>query len=83
MEAITHKNISEKIKQIPEYLSDELSDFVDYLLFKKEKDWAENLSESEKKSIEQGLDDIRNGRIHSHESVMEEISECIKSKKND
>lgn len=83
MEAITHKTISDKIKQIPDYLSDELSDFVDYLLFKKEKDWAENLSEEEKNSIEQGLDDIKNGRVHSHESVMDEISEYIKSRKND
>ncbi|WP_262150515.1 hypothetical protein [Chryseobacterium foetidum] len=81
MEAITHKTISDKIKQIPDYLSDELSDFVDYLLFKKEKDWAENLSEEEKNSNEQGLDDINNGRIHSHESVMDEISEYIKSRK--
>ncbi|KQS90231.1 hypothetical protein [Chryseobacterium sp. Leaf394] len=60
-----------------------MSDFVDYLLFKKEKDWAENLSEEEKNSIEQGLEDIKNGRLHSHESVMDEISEYIKSGKND
>lgn len=55
MEAITHKTISDKIKQIPDYLSDELSDFVDYLLFKKEKDWAENLSEKEKTALSRDL----------------------------
>lgn len=83
MEAITHKNISDKIKQIPDYLSGELSDFVDYLLFKKEKDWAENLSDNDRANIEKGLSDIRNGNVHSHQSVMDELSEYIKSKEND
>ena len=32
-------------------------------------DWWNELSKEEKESIERGLKDIKEGRIHSHESV--------------
>lgn len=35
-------------------------------------DWFEDLSELEKKSIEQGLDDLKNNRVHKHEEVIAE-----------
>lgn len=83
MKTIIHQNLSDKIKDIPDYLLEELSDYMDFLLFKKEKDWAENLSEEETKSINKGLEDIKMGRTHSHESVMEEMENYIKSLKNE
>lgn len=83
MESLVHKSISDKIKNIPDYLSGELIDFVDYLLFKKEQDWAENISQKEKDSIKIGLEEIRSGKIHSHAAVMEEMGSYIKEKEND
>ncbi len=83
MKAIIQQELSNKIKNIPDYLLEELSDYIDYLLFKKEKDWAENLSEEEKASINKGLEDIKIGRTHLHESVMEEMENYIKSRKNE
>ena len=80
MESITHKRISEKILLIPDHLSSELLQFLDYLLFKKDKDWGENISETERQYIDQGLQDIKNGNLHSHQSVMEEMAEYIKQK---
>lgn len=83
MKTIVHQDLSNKIKNIPDYLLEELSDYIDYLLFKKEKDWAEDLSEEEKAIIDRGLEDIKMGRTHSHESVMEEMENYIKSRKNE
>lgn len=34
-----------------------------------DRDWWNELSETEKAGIERGLDDVKNGRIHSHEDV--------------
>ena len=82
MESLLHQKISDKIKEIPEYLLEELSDFIDFLMIKKEKDWAKNLSENQIKNIQEGLEDIKNNNVFSHESVMEEMAEYI-SQKND
>ncbi|WP_396022218.1 DUF2281 domain-containing protein [Chryseobacterium suipulveris] len=35
MESLLHQKISDKIKEIPEYLLEELSDFIDFLMIKK------------------------------------------------
>lgn len=81
MDTATHQKITDKIKQLPDFLIEELSDYVDFLLFKNEKDWYENLNPNQKQSIKQGLQDIENGNTHSHQSVMDEMAAYIKSKK--
>ena len=37
-----------------------------------EADWWDELEEEEKASIERGLDDLKNGRVISHEEVMKQ-----------
>ena len=52
METITHQKLSDKIKVLPEFLAEELSDFIDFLVYKNDKDWADSLTVEEKISIE-------------------------------
>ena len=80
METITHQKFSDKIKVLPEFLAEELSDFIDFLVYMNDKDWADSLTVEEKKSIEKGLKDIEEGNVFSHESVMEEMVIYRKSK---
>jgi len=42
-----------------------------------EEDWYNLLSEEEKASIERGLDDLKNGRVVSHEVAAKRISEKV------
>jgi len=81
METLVHKELSEKIKNLPQKLVEELSDYLDFLLYKNRKDWYEELSSEQIKSIKQGLDDIENGKVYDHNVVMEEMAQYIKSKK--
>lgn len=75
--AITIKHLEENIKTLPEDLYDEVNDFVDFLKFKYESrnlgDWAEDLTDFQKKSIENGLADIKNGRTYSHDEAKQRI----------
>ena len=41
--------------------------------FAKEKDWWDDLSEAEKKGIEEGLRDIEEGRTYTYEQVKDEV----------
>ena len=59
-----NKKESEKIKAILKAIE---VDFVEDTL---ENDWWNQLSDSEKNSIEMGLKDIEEGRVISHEEVM-------------
>ena len=80
METVAQQRLFEKIKKLPDSLMEDISDFVDFLAFKKDKDWAESLTIDQRKSIEEGRKDIENGDFYSHESVMEELAEYRKSK---
>lgn len=40
-------------------------------------DWWDDLSKVEKENIEKGLDDIKEGRVHSHENVMNELKKRV------
>ena len=51
-------SIIEKIKEVRE----------DY---KKTSDWWDEISESEKQSIQRGLKDIEQGKVHSHKAAKE------------
>ena len=40
---------------------------------KEQKDWWDELSDSAKTGIEEGLNDIKNGRIHDYEEIKAEF----------
>ncbi|HVZ97831.1 MAG TPA: hypothetical protein VG847_13205 [Chitinophagaceae bacterium] len=42
-----------------------------------EKDWWDELSSNAKKMIEQGMEDIKKGRVHSHNDVMKKYKEWL------
>jgi hypothetical protein len=48
----------------------ELIKSMDFVSIADNEDWYETLSANDKKSIQKGIKDIENGRIHSHEEVM-------------
>ncbi|MGB3453622.1 MAG: DUF2281 domain-containing protein [Moheibacter sp.] len=81
MEAIAIKRLTEKIKDLPENMIQEISDFVDFLVYRNQKDWYDLLTPEEKQAIEEGLKDIEEGRVISHEKVMEEMRQYIQTKK--
>jgi predicted transcriptional regulator len=47
------------------------------LLADQEEDWYDELSDDAKASIERGLDDIKNGRVISHEVVMKKYKKWL------
>ena len=51
-------------------------------LFGQTSDWATYLSESQKKSIDKGLEDIENGRVYSHTEAKERIKNYLSEKSN-
>ena len=62
----------------------ELIKSMDFVSIVDQNDWYNDLSDNEKKMIQQGIEDLENGKIHSHEEVMDlakkRISELKKSK---
>lgn len=48
----------------------ELIKSMDFVSIENNDDWYENLSFSEKKNIQKGIDDIENGSFFSHAEVM-------------
>jgi hypothetical protein len=60
----------------------ELIKSMDFVSIENEEDWYENLSFSEKKNIQKGIDDIENGRIFSHNEVMTLAKKRIAALKN-
>ena len=55
---------------------------MDFISIENEEDWYENLSFSEKKNIQKGIDDIENGRTFSHNEVMTLAKKRIAGLKN-
>lgn len=47
-----------------------------------EKDWFDELTFEQKKSIEKGRTDLKAGRVVSHEDVKKQVRELIESKKS-
>jgi predicted transcriptional regulator len=60
----------------------ELIKSMDFVSIENEEDWYENLSSSEKKNIQKGIDDIENGRVFSHNEVMTLAKKRIAALKN-
>ncbi len=62
----------------------ELIKSMDFVSIVDQNDWYNDLSDNEKKMIQQGIENLENGKIHSHEEVMDlakkRISELKKSK---
>ncbi|MCX2679418.1 hypothetical protein OOZ15_05635 [Galbibacter sp. EGI 63066] len=48
-----------------------------YLRDSTSKDWWDELSKEEKEGIQQGLKDIEEGRVRSHEEVMSDIKKRV------
>lgn len=60
----------------------ELIKSMDFVSIADNDDWYESLSANDKKSIQKGIEDIKNGRIHSHEEVMALAKKKIADLKN-
>jgi len=68
---LTLNTINEEIKDVPVNKLEELHLFIKSLISKKESlDWWDNISEAEKKLIEEGEKDIEEGRVISHEDFL-------------
>jgi hypothetical protein len=60
----------------------ELIKNLDFVSIEKEEDWFDNLSVTDKKNIEKGIDDLENGRKHHHEDVLAFAKKRIAELKN-
>lgn len=60
----------------------ELIKSMDFVSIENEEDWFENLSFLEKKNIQKGIDDIENGKLFSHNDVMNLAKKRIAELKN-
>jgi predicted transcriptional regulator len=67
------------IAMITQLNDSDVLDAIENLLLESKKDWWDTISEAEKKAIDRGLDDIKNGRVVSHEQVMKEIDKKFKN----
>ena len=64
METTTFQRISNLIKDLPDYLAEELLEYVEFLVYKFHKDEESHLTEEQKRCILRGLEDIKYGRAH-------------------
>jgi hypothetical protein len=60
----------------------ELLKSMDFVSIVDENDWYQNLSPQDKKNIENGVNDLENGKIFSHEEVMLLAKQKISTLKN-
>lgn len=60
----------------------ELLKSMDFVSIANNDDWYENLTANDKNLIQKGIDDIENGRVHSHEKVMALAEKKISELKN-
>ena len=61
---------SEKLKLIEWITRIQDNSIIEKLLkVKEESDWWDEISQEEKKSIEKGLQDVKDGKIHQHADV--------------
>ncbi len=57
----------------------DLLDAIEDILLSNKKDWWHTISDAEKRAIDLGLDDIKNGRVVSHEQAMAKIENHYKN----
>lgn len=60
----------------------ELLKSMDFVSIVEKEDWYESLSINEKKAIQKGVEDLENGRTHSHDEVMTFAKKRIAELKN-
>lgn len=60
----------------------ELLKSMDFVSIVEKEDWYESLSINEKKAIQKGVEDLENGRTHSHDEVMAFAKKRIAELKN-
>ncbi|MEC4003161.1 hypothetical protein OX283_000710 [Flavobacterium sp. SUN052] len=60
----------------------ELLKSMDFVTVADSDDWFDTISENDKKAINKGIEDIENGRIHSHEDVIASAKKRISELKN-
>lgn len=78
---ITIKDIENNLKTLPKELFQNVNDYIDFLKSKyKRKDWAEDLTDDQKKSVEKGVADIENENILSHDEAKQKIREYLQAK---
>ncbi|KQT17049.1 hypothetical protein ASG31_11870 [Chryseobacterium sp. Leaf404] len=76
---ITIEEIEKNLRSLPKEFFGQVNDYIDLLKSKAkiETDWADHLTDSQKQSIERGIDDIKNGRTHSHEEAKRKIKQYL------
>lgn len=78
---ITIKDLEKNLKTLPKELLGNVNDYIDFLKEKYlDKDWANQLSDSQKESIKKGISYIENGNIISHEEAKQKIRNYLQSK---
>lgn len=78
---ITIKDLENNLKTLPKELLGNVNDYIDFLKEKYlTKDWANQLSDSQKKSVKKGISDIENGNTFTHEEAKQKIREYLNSK---
>ncbi len=66
------------ITMITQLYDIDLLDAIEEILLNNKKDWWHTISDAEKKAIDIGLDDIKHGRVISHEQAMAKIENRYK-----
>ncbi len=78
---ITIKDLENNLKTLPKELFGNVNDYIDFLKEKYlDKDWASQLSENQKKSIEKGISDIENNNTIPHKEAKQKIKDYLESK---
>ena len=78
---ITIKDLEKNLKTLPKELLGNVNDYIDFLKEKYlDKDWANQLSDSQKESIKKGISNIENGNVISHEEAKQKIRNYLQAK---
>ena len=78
---ITIKDLENNLKTLPKELLGNVNDYIDFLKEKYlDKDWANQLSDSQKESIKKGISNIENGNVISHEEAKQKIRNYLQAK---
>jgi predicted transcriptional regulator len=62
---------------------DSKSKTLDFIELKESTDWWNELNDENKASIERGLEDLKNGRVHSDEDVRKSVRDYISKAKKE
>ena len=71
---LEHKKI-QLITLISQLYSLDLIEEIENLIISNKKDWWHSISMEERRAIEIGLDDVKQGKLLTHEQVMNEVNE--------